>query len=222
MRILKYYNDALRANIDRETLEAEGIRSAVFNELAGVVIPLSGAIPSLRPHLVVADEDYAAAAAILGIRPVVQPEPLKCPHCGSPRVKYGFGGGTPLRRFLAKYIFFPFAALTGISPHRIHGNYRCSECRREFEPAAAMEAPAPMRSRRLERLERSVRLERPMRAERLKLAERPEVSGLPEPSEQPEKPWWPEPPRQPEKPSRPEQPEQPETPDSDTPAALDS
>lgn len=134
MRIVKYYDDALHACIDREKLEAEGIRAAVFNELAGLVIPLSGAIPSLRPHLVVADEDYKAALDILELPEAPEAQSLACPFCGSEKVRIGFGGSTRLRKALARFVFFPVAALFGLPIGGIRGNYYCRRCRKEFQP----------------------------------------------------------------------------------------
>lgn len=134
MKIVRYYNNPLHANIDREKLEAEGLRAAVLNEHAGIVIPLTQAIPSLRPHLVVADEDYRAALDILGLPEMHEAKGVDCPYCGSPDVKIGFGGGSRLRKFLARFIFFPIAALFGLPIGGIQGNYYCRKCHKEFAP----------------------------------------------------------------------------------------
>lgn len=133
MRIVKYYSDALHANIDREKLEAAGITAVVFNEHTGIVIPLTQSIPSLRPHVVVADEDYDAAMEELGLPKTELPRETVCPRCGSKSVKFGFRGGSRLRRFLARFIFFPIAAFTGSPIGNIYGNYRCRKCGCEFE-----------------------------------------------------------------------------------------
>ncbi len=65
MKTVGYYDTTFEAEVARGKLESEGIEAFVLNENMGSVLPLGGVIRSMRPYLVVADEDMTRACEVL-------------------------------------------------------------------------------------------------------------------------------------------------------------
>lgn len=126
MQTLRYYDTAFEAEVARGRLESEGIRAIVQNENLGSVLPYMGANQSLKPYLMVRDEDALQAAAILGI-PVRPAAPSVCPACGSEDIAFRFFyKDKPAKRFM-HYVLLPVMIAAGHTGN-IRRGYNCHEC----------------------------------------------------------------------------------------------
>jgi hypothetical protein len=67
MKTVGYYDALFEAEMARGLLESEGIEAIVLNENTSSVLPFGDAIASLRPYVVVADEDLERARELLGL-----------------------------------------------------------------------------------------------------------------------------------------------------------
>jgi hypothetical protein len=67
MKIVGYYNSTFEAEMVRGLLESEGVEAIVLNENTSSVLPFGDAIASLRPYVVVADDDLERAKEVLGL-----------------------------------------------------------------------------------------------------------------------------------------------------------
>lgn len=135
MVILKYYDDILEAEIDREVLETNGIMAVVLNENTSNVIPLSYAIISLRPHIAVSESNAKAAAEILEFDITDNSTNIKtCPHCGSDKLKFGFSNNNRFGRKFTKIFLIANLLIGGGGRGKILEVFQCEECGKEFKP----------------------------------------------------------------------------------------
>lgn len=131
MTILKYYDDPFEANVDREYLESEGIVAVVLNEHTSMMMPFTLGISSLRPHIVVSDEDYPRAAELLEVAALPCDKEV-CPHCGSSNIGYGFRGKNLFLRVVI-YLLLPLALICNFPLGRIGRQFYCNDCKQEFK-----------------------------------------------------------------------------------------
>lgn len=134
MKILKYYDSLLEADIDREELAANGIKAIVLNENTSTVLPFSYADPSLRPYIVVSGNDTAKAAGILGLdTDEGRREKQACPCCGSEDLVFGFSDRNKSGKRFTK-ILLVTGLLFGVHRGGIKEVFTCRECGKEFKP----------------------------------------------------------------------------------------
>ena len=67
MKTAGYYDTPFEAEVARGVLENEGIEAIVLNGNTNNVMPFGNAISSMRPYVVVADDDLSRAREILGL-----------------------------------------------------------------------------------------------------------------------------------------------------------
>lgn len=124
MKIVKYCDNTLEANIIKTRLESEGIPACVINENAGSVLPYGTAIMSMLPQVAVSDDDYQQACElILGPTPVIV-----CPECSSDDIVLRFGG----RRSKIVQGFLLILASLGCPVGNVTRNRYCRKCKCQF------------------------------------------------------------------------------------------
>lgn len=127
MEILRYYDTVFEAEVARGRLASEGVTAIVQNENLGNVLPLTGAIQSLKPYLAVREEDLPQAAEILGVQIRDADDVRRCPECGSEDLAFRFFyRDKPMKAFahLALLPLFLVTMHTGI----IRRAYICRKC----------------------------------------------------------------------------------------------
>lgn len=132
MKTVKYFDDVNEANIARSFLESEGIEAITLNEHLSGVTPLAFANPSMRPHIVVRDEDYARAAELLGVGIGDPSEVTHCPICDSNKIRYGIANKKGGRKRALKSMFVILSLLGGGALANIRACRYCSDCDAEF------------------------------------------------------------------------------------------
>lgn len=136
MITIKYYDDLVTANIDRELLEEKGIKAFILNENSANVIPISYANPSLRPYIAVSENELKQAVEILGIEPPCENNVInRCPYCGSEKLKFGF---RRIKKNSSKNLFSRPAIIFGalfkdLSRGRISEIAACARCGKEIK-----------------------------------------------------------------------------------------
>ncbi len=65
MKTVAYYDTLVAAEMARVRLENEGIEAIVLNQNTSSVMPFGDAIASMRPYIVVADDDLERAREVL-------------------------------------------------------------------------------------------------------------------------------------------------------------
>ena len=123
MKTVKYCTNPFEAELARTRLLDEGIDARIINEHIGWV---AAALPQAdnNPQVVVADEDYDRAAALLGTLPS---RIVVCPYCGSADTE------SATKRSAGARIAAILALLTPSGQPR--GRYRCRRCHRRFRGA---------------------------------------------------------------------------------------
>lgn len=123
MKTVKYCTNPFEAELARTRLLDEGIDAKIINEHIGWV---AAALPQAdnNPQVVVADEDYDRAAALLGTLPT---RIVVCPYCGSADTE------SATKRSAGARIAAILALLTPSGQPR--GRYRCRRCHRRFRGA---------------------------------------------------------------------------------------
>lgn len=127
MKIVGLYADAFEASLVQGQLANAGIEACLLNEYVNGVMPW-GSESDRAVRVGVADEDYAAAMAVLAPEAEAAAEPKVCPFCGSEQVSLGLKGPKRWRKIL----WTALAVLTMSPPGKVRANYYCRECRREF------------------------------------------------------------------------------------------
>lgn len=130
MKIIGFYADSFEASLVQGQLVNAGIQACLLNEYVNEVMPW-GSDSDRAVRVGVADEDYAAAMAVLAPEGSEEAEaavPKACPFCGSEQVSLGLRGPKRWRKIL----WTALAALTMSPPGKVRANYYCRECRREF------------------------------------------------------------------------------------------
>ncbi len=128
MKTVRYYDTPFEAEVARGMLESEGIAAIVQNENMGSVLPLTGAISSMRPYVVVADEDFTRACELLGASDESAPHATTCPECGSDELEFRFSyRDRPLSRLVSIPLII-FLLFAGSCPGNIRRRYYCRKC----------------------------------------------------------------------------------------------
>lgn len=125
---MKYCDDPFSANLIKGKLESEAIEACVLNENTNSILSYSAAITSLLPQVVVADEDFERACALLDDSLAV----CICPECGSDDVEFSFSGRSAMHRFFIKFVMLPIS-LISLSPlNMVKRTYICHKCKHQF------------------------------------------------------------------------------------------
>ena len=124
--------DPFKAHVIQGALENEGIASVLHNENASNV--LRGLTPTITGvDILVYEDDYEAAMALLERNQMV-PEQLKyCPQCGSADIRLRLKRGKRWRAALATVM----TMLTAAPPGTEHWEYVCSRCGARFNTPVA-------------------------------------------------------------------------------------
>lgn len=129
MKTVQVCNDAFAAELLKGRLLNEGIEAQVIHGNIEQVIPYSYGMPSLKPQVVVSDEDYPRAVELLQ-----EPQPTEaaaCPYCGSEDVTFGLHDGS-LKRRVAMIGAVLLSLLTLGPLGKIQGSYYCRSCKKRF------------------------------------------------------------------------------------------
>jgi hypothetical protein len=128
MKTVGSYDTPFEAEVARGLLESEGIAAFVQNENTGNVMPFASAIASLRPYVVVDDDDLERAVEVLGQREKRAEGVVRCPDCGSEQADFRFfSRDRPIWRFVSIPLFI-FVLLAGGCPGNIRRGWHCRGC----------------------------------------------------------------------------------------------
>ncbi len=129
MKTIRTCDDLFGAELLKGRLISEGIPAEVIHGAIEQVLPYSFGMPSLRPQVVVADEDFDRAAALL--QEDAPPATLACPYCGSEDIRFGLQGGSLWRRIVL-WIMLPVYLISGGPLGKINSSYYCKTCQGRF------------------------------------------------------------------------------------------
>ncbi len=132
MKTVQVCEDAFAAELVKGRLLNEGIDAEVIHAGIEQVIPYSFAMPDLKPRVVVRDEDYERAVALLHESSGGDDPPLECPYCGSREIAFGLYDGNR-KRYWARIGAVLLALLTASPLGKIQSSYYCRRCKRRFE-----------------------------------------------------------------------------------------
>jgi hypothetical protein len=128
MTRLTTVSNSIDATLLQHRLERAGIRSFVTNENISAMLPHFNGILGQGIQVMVGEEDYEKARAILAIHGnAMQVE--KCPFCGSTNIGFGMRGKNRWGDRILVFISLLFAVPFG----NIKNKYYCKACKEDFE-----------------------------------------------------------------------------------------
>lgn len=131
MKTVQVCENAFAAELLKGRLQNEGIEAQVIHAGIEQIIPYSFAMPDLKPRVIVRDEDYEQAVALLHESVEATAQKQVCPYCGSHEVAFGLYDENR-KRYWARIGAVLLALLTGSPLGQIQGSYYCRCCKRRF------------------------------------------------------------------------------------------
>jgi len=131
MKTVQVCEDAFAAELLKGRLLNEGIDAEVIHAGIEQVIPYSFGMPDLKPRVVVRDEDYERAIAVLQESNEVKEETICCPYCGSQDISYGLYDGS-VKRYLTRIGAVLLSLLTMGPLGKVQSAYYCRNCKKRF------------------------------------------------------------------------------------------